>query len=538
VSPRARALGARRIGSYGNYPDMLHVDFAKGFDNNAGGVHAMHNQSASNLKKAPGWMKAGLQADLGNVGRQAAATTLEMAGLLGLDGRPAIGNQGPAGRRGVVPHNVGTSIPDSLRARGTGAAPISDFRAMPKAAAVAPFERGSFGGLGVVPDNVGTSIPDSLRARGMGAAPMSDFRAMPKAAAAAPFERRSFAGSPGMHMAGNYIGASTAAPFSPGQQTGLRLASLERTPGLPAFQPTPAKSGRYLKAQPDFKYADPTGTPVERQAQVDPSWPGFIYAGDVAGPVSGTGAVAGQEPTLPQHALDPGLLGPSATLAQQEARVAAQLAAFEPRRQPAVATPAPPLSAPRQIAAAPTIAAPDLRATFPPAPPRPEESLLDSIVGPRTAALLGGAVAGVPGAIAGAVIGGLPGLLGRLDNGPMGPAGMAERFHAGFGMSGIEQGMYGPRGATGLSLSNPGAFAVSRGPGQGWDLTNELGVRTTYSPDGHVVANRDTMRAWGGLLGSLFGGGTGGLLGDRGEGKKDRDKEKRDRWSGEPRGLY
>jgi hypothetical protein len=113
---------------------------------------------------------------------------------------------------------------------------------------------------------------------------------------------------------------------------------------------------------------------------------------------------------------------------------------------------------------------------------------------------------------------------------------MAERFHAGYGMSGIEQGMYGPRGATGLSLSNPGAFAVSRGPGQGWDLTNQLGVRTTYSPDGHVVANRDTMRAWGGLLGSLFGGGTGGLLGERSEGKKDR--EKRDRWSGEPKGLY
>jgi hypothetical protein len=212
-----------------------------------------------------------------------------------------------------------------------------------------------------------------------------------------------------------------------------------------------------------------------------------------------------------------------------------------------IAAPAPrPAS---EVASAPTIAAPrdrfppapDLATTFPAPPRQPEQSPLASIVGPRArAAFLGGAVGGLPGALAGALLGGggLGGLLSRLDNGPMGPAGIAERFHAGYGMSGIEQGMYGPRGATGTSLSNPGAFAVSRGPGQGWDLTNELGVRTTYSPDGHVVANRDTMRAWGGLLGSLFGGGTGGLLGDRSEGKKDKDREKRDRWSGEPKGLY
>jgi hypothetical protein len=376
---QARALGADRIGSYANHPDMLHVDFAKRYGNNAGGVYAMHNLSANNLSKAPGWMKAGLQADLSNVGRQAAATTLGMAGLLGLDGRPA----GPAARRGVVPDNVGTSIPDSLRARGMGAAPISDFRAMPRAVAAAPFERDSFGRPGVVPDNVGTSIPDSLRASGMGAAPISDFRAMPRAAAAAPFERQSFAGMPGMRMAADYIGASAAAPFSPSGQAGLRLASRESTPGLAGFQPTSAKSGRYLKAQPDFAYANPSETLLREQAAIDPNWPGFIRAGDIAGP--GTGLVAGQDPTLPQHALDAGLLGPSATLAQQDALAAAQLATFEPRRQPTVAASAPPLSAPRAIAPAPTIAAPapDLRAVFPPAPPEPQESLFASIVGPR-----------------------------------------------------------------------------------------------------------------------------------------------------------
>lgn len=58
----ARMSGATRLGTYDRYPDMLHVDFAKGYAPTQGGVYTMHNRTHGQFdEKAPDWFKAGLE---------------------------------------------------------------------------------------------------------------------------------------------------------------------------------------------------------------------------------------------------------------------------------------------------------------------------------------------------------------------------------------------------------------------------------------------------------------------------------------------
>jgi D-alanyl-D-alanine carboxypeptidase len=164
---------------------------------------------------------------------------------------------------------------------------------------------------------------------------------------------------------------------------------------------------------------------------------------------------------------------------------------------------------------------------FPPAPEAPKKQ--DKLKSALKQAAIGAAFGGLPGAAIGLAsgllgdqIGGLGGLF--MDAGAVPPG---ERFNAGYGIPGIEAGMYGARGATGFSRSNPGAYTVSRGPGLGWDLTNDKGVTTRYSPDGHIVASANTGIGLGGLLGGLFGG-------DRSGGFSDKERAE---WSGRT-GLF
>lgn len=134
-------------------------------------------------------------------------------------------------------------------------------------------------------------------------------------------------------------------------------------------------------------------------------------------------------------------------------------------------------------------------------PPAPE----DSMFGPVSKAALTGLLTGGPiGGLLGAASGMLSGGLGSLGGGPAGMASDAESYNAGSGLGGMQQGINGPRGATGYSRSNPGTFSRSRGFGLGSDLTNQYGYRTTYGPDGSIRANSGTMDAWGRVLGGLF----------------------------------
>jgi hypothetical protein len=81
----------------------------------------------------------------------------------------------------------------------------------------------------------------------------------------------------------------------------------------------------------------------------------------------------------------------------------------------------------------------------------------------------------------------------------------AERFSIGLGAQAMDAVSGAPRGATAYSRSNPGAFRASLGPNRGSVLVNDQGFITPYDASGHVVANRDTMRQWGRVLGSIFG---------------------------------
>lgn len=142
-------------------------------------------------------------------------------------------------------------------------------------------------------------------------------------------------------------------------------------------------------------------------------------------------------------------------------------------------------------------------------------------------ATLGAALLGLPGAIAGGLLGGQLGRDGGLLGGSLGPASPGERFNAGYGLAGIGHGMHGPRGATGFSLSNPGSFAVSRGPGQGYDLTSgKYGWREHYDDNGNFRGITYSGGP-GGLLGGLSRA-VGGLLGGGGGKGKSRSEKDRD----------
>ncbi len=158
----------------------------------------------------------------------------------------------------------------------------------------------------------------------------------------------------------------------------------------------------------------------------------------------------------------------------------------------------------------------------------------NSLFSPETkrAIAMGSVVGGPLGAIAGGLLSRFGG--GLLDHLPAGGGAVApaDRYNAGSGIPGIEQGMYGARGATGYSNSSPGSYTVSRGPNQGYDLFNSMGVQTPYDSAGHIMGNRNTLKAWGGLLDGLFGGSGGGLLG----GDHFTDKERASAATG--KGLY
>jgi hypothetical protein len=161
------------------------------------------------------------------------------------------------------------------------------------------------------------------------------------------------------------------------------------------------------------------------------------------------------------------------------------------------------------------------------AAPSGQPEVEDVPVSPRLAgAALGAALFGLPGAIAGGVLGAQLSREGGLLGDSFGPASSGERFNAGYGLAGIGRGMYGPRGATGFSLSNPGSFTTSRGPGQGYDLTSsKYGWREHYDANGNFKGITYADGA-GGLLGGLSRA-VGGLLGGgRGKDKSRAEKEK------------
>lgn len=213
---------------------------------------------------------------------------------------------------------------------------------------------------------------------------------------------------------------------------------------------------------------------------------------NVASPPQGLAAYTGQTASLSPDMMAPGLKATDALGLMPD-----NTNTFQPFDKPS------------QFSTEPTIADPNAPATeigpqgqtiagdFPPAPE-------DSMFGPVSKAALTGLLTGGPiGGLLGAASGMLSGGLGSLG----GPAGVAqdhETFAAGSGLGGMQQGMYGPRGATGRSLSQPGVFSTSRGPNQGYDLNNQYGARTTYGPSGDIRANSGTMDAWGRVLGGLF----------------------------------
>jgi muramidase (phage lysozyme) len=213
----------------------------------------------------------------------------------------------------------------------------------------------------------------------------------------------------------------------------------------------------------------------------------------------------------PAPAAPPGLLNP-APIAQQTPAIQSPTAVPTPTAQPTIAAPV----------------NPDVpmagNALFPGAPSNTKANLKSALKQAAIGAVVGGPTGAAMGFIGG-LLGGGKGIGGLLGGGGVIP--QAERFNAGFGIPGIEAGMYGARGATGFSRSNPGAFVTSRGPNQGWDLTNQMGAMTHYTADGHIAATPYSGIGLGGLLGGMFGGN------DRG-GFSDKDRAD---WSGRT-GLF
>lgn len=159
------------------------------------------------------------------------------------------------------------------------------------------------------------------------------------------------------------------------------------------------------------------------------------------------------------------------------------------------------ISDPNSFPAAPGSVGPEGQTISGDFPPAPE----DSMFGPISKAALTGLLTGGPiGGLLGAASGMFSGGLGSLGGGPAGRPSEAESYNAGSGLGGMQQGINGPRGATGYSRSNPGTFSRSRGFGLGSDLTNQYGYTTTYGPSGDIRANSGTMDAWGRVLGGLF----------------------------------
>lgn len=72
-----------------------------------------------------------------------------------------------------------------------------------------------------------------------------------------------------------------------------------------------------------------------------------------------------------------------------------------------------------------------------------------------------------------------------------------------FGVGSIADAIGGPRGAFAMSRSTPGTGVINRGP-LGTATFNSTGAVTPVGPSGDIRANRDTMKAWGRVLGSIF----------------------------------
>lgn len=281
-------------------------------------------------------------------------------------------------------------------------------------------------------------------------------------------------------------GIGTPDLSSPASRLGASVGSM--------VGPAKAPQGRM---SPDGMTADPFGTMVSK-AQTARAPAGILGAPtNVAEhPV----ATAQQAYTGPTASLSPNMMAPGMRTDDALALSPQNFNALQPPAQ----TP-PSIESPSALAYGPdeeSIDAPSVG--FPDAPSIAPPSKLDGLLSPNTKrALTGLMLAGPVGGLLGLASGPIGNALASIG-GPAGMASAGERYGAGFGIPGMTQGMFGPRGATGYSRSNPGTFAVSRGPNQGYDLTNAMGKRTTYGPAGDIRANADTD--WGGVLGGLFGG--------------------------------
>jgi hypothetical protein len=221
----------------------------------------------------------------------------------------------------------------------------------------------------------------------------------------------------------------------------------------------------------------------------------------------------------PSSLFSPGLLGPAQTFRDQPPQPG-----FEPATpsitDPVLSAgiPAPALSQPHKVknynvAESPTIADPGIDPDLPMAgtettiddyPAVPDEPK-ESVLGPALkSAALGGLLGGPMGAVMGLLGPQLGKGLGALGNPAYGPASVGR--NVGSGLAGINAGMYGARGDTGYSRSQPGVSVTSRGRNLGYDLSNQYGVRTTYDANGNMMGNSSTLGAWGKALGGLLGG--------------------------------
>jgi muramidase (phage lysozyme) len=272
-------------------------------------------------------------------------------------------------------------------------------------------------------------------------------------------------------------------PAAPQNAPARPAVSANATPA----QMTPAEFAGFVGLQPDRAQAiAPTEKVNPIGYEMTPPMPATEHVNPIGyemqAPEPPSGVVTGTEPQAP--AMD---LGKAALGGMMKGMMGAPMAPGQPTTQ------APPMQAPKSI--------PDL----PVAQAYPETPTISAIDKLRYDPVLGrvakGALmGGIPGALAAGVFGG-PSF---DDNQGIIP--QADRFSAGVGAPGIEAAMAGQRGATGRSLSNPGASVTSRGPGMGYDLTNALGAITHYMPNGSIAATPYSGISLRDILGHMFGG--------------------------------
>jgi hypothetical protein len=301
----------------------------------------------------------------------------------------------------------------------------------------------------------------------------------------------------------------------------MEIASLLSRQDQPAQQPTISTATSFQSPSPTInKMVDGmmnnVGRPVDTAVAPDP-----LAEQEAMAALQGEDVAKqafSEEPTRTpaQAAIDSMLSGLPPDRPMPTDALAASIAAAQP-------TQAPPLGAPTEVTDLPKIGTPQeptpeqLAAVAPPVQQQPVVPPVQQRprAAPRRVAPVQPAQMTAP-----AMTG-----IGDIKAGDM--------FDIGTGMEAIAAAIGGaPAGATAFSASDPGAFVTSRGPA-GHYLSNAQGVVTPYSADGHIMANKDTMKAWGDVIGSLFGDDKKGKGGKKG-GFSDKERAE---WSGRT-GLF